>query len=127
MNKKLKSKKNSPKLSLLSFHLTDDILKELIDKKDSSGYTFSNLIVSGVKNPESQIGVYAGSANSYQTFAPLLSKIIKSYHNLNNLKLFKSDWSALKPCTALDEKSKSLILSTRIRVARNVKNYDFSP
>ena len=66
--------------SLLCKYLTQSVWDQLKDKKDSAGYSFKEAIFSGCKNPDSGIGVYAGSADSYAAFAPLFTPIIEFYH-----------------------------------------------
>ena len=41
-------------------------------KKDSFGFGFEDCINSGVKNPDSSVGVYAGSESSYKVFSASL-------------------------------------------------------
>lgn len=57
--------------SLLSKHLSREVWYELKDKEDSVGFTFKNAIFSGCQNTDSGVGVYAGSHDSYHSFAPL--------------------------------------------------------
>lgn len=66
--------------SLLQKHLTVDMWRELRDKHDKFGVSFKQIIFTGCKNPDSSIGVIAGSHDSYHTFAPLFDKIIEDYH-----------------------------------------------
>ncbi|MEA3229216.1 MAG: phosphagen kinase, partial [Campylobacterota bacterium] len=66
------------------------------------------------------IGAYAGDSESYDIFSPLLNPIIEEYHNFSQKKKHKSnlnpdDFNAVNP-----DKENSYILSTRIRVARNI-------
>jgi hypothetical protein len=60
--------------------LTRDLFNDLITKKDKMGFPFKDAIYSGCKNTDSGIGVYAGSHDSYTTFAPFFDKIIEDYH-----------------------------------------------
>jgi hypothetical protein len=46
------------------------------DQKDAMGFSFKDCILSGCANIDSEIGVYAGSANSYHAFAPLFNQIV---------------------------------------------------
>jgi arginine kinase len=112
--------------SMLSEFLTDEIWNNLKDKKDKSGFTFRQLINSGIVNPNSSIGVYAGSADSYVTFAPLLDKIIEKYHGHSANAKHESRWdvSKLNDLKDLDPEKKYCI-STRIRVARNFASERF--
>jgi len=57
--------------SLLYKHLDSNVWEQLKDKKDAAGFGFRQAIFSGCKNPDSGIGVYAGSHDSYTTFAAL--------------------------------------------------------
>ena len=66
--------------SLLSKCLTRDVWEKLKDKKDKYGFSFKQVIFSGCKWTNSGVGVYAGSHDSYYTFAPFFDKIIQEYH-----------------------------------------------
>jgi len=108
--------------SLLAKHLTKEVFEQLKDKKTSNGFTLHDVIKSGVKNPDSVIGAYAGDEESYLVFAPLFDKIIKDYHGFKTANFHKSNLNPnylFAPNPDIDNK---YIISTRIRVARNVKN-----
>lgn len=62
--------------SLLQKHLNYDLFKRYESKKDKQGVSFKHLIFSGCKHPDSEIGVYAGSQDSYHTFKDLFDPII---------------------------------------------------
>lgn len=62
--------------SLLKTALTQEIWNEYKDKSDAAGVSFKQCIFSGCKNPDSHIGAYAGSADSYTTFAKFFDKIV---------------------------------------------------
>ena len=66
--------------SLLSKHLTETVYNKYKGKKDKSGVSFEQCILSGAQNVDSGIGVYAGSHDSYTTFEDLFDKIIEEYH-----------------------------------------------
>ena len=110
--------------SLLKKCLTPDVWNALKNKKDSFGCTLGHVINSGVQNEDSGIGVYAGGPETYTVFAPLMDKIIESYHGLKTTDNHTSDWdvSKLSFPSALDD---SYCVSTRIRVARNLAGYPF--
>jgi len=61
-------------------YLSRDIWNELKEKKDPYDYSFREAIFSGIRNTDSGIGVYAGSHDSYDTFAPMFDKVIEDYH-----------------------------------------------
>jgi len=73
---------------------------------------------------DSGIGVYAGSHDSYYTFAPLFDKIIEDYHGhkKNDKHIANMDYTQLN-CPPFPADEDSMILSTRIRVARNMADY----
>jgi len=52
--------------------LTEEIWNQLKNVKDQFGFTIDKVVNSGVKNPDSNIGVYCGSKDSYRVFAPFL-------------------------------------------------------
>lgn len=61
--------KDGERGSLLSKYLTEEVWKQLHDKKDSLGVSFKTCIMSGCQNTDSGIGVYAGSPDSYSAFS----------------------------------------------------------
>lgn len=76
-----------------------------------------------MKNPDSSIGVYAGSADSYKVFAPFFDKIIQTYHGHGPLDRHVTDWSIGKIPTEPLDPNNDFIISTRIRFARNASEY----
>ena len=106
--------------SLLCKYLSKDIFEELKDKKTKNGFGLTDVIKSGVKNADSGIGVYAGDAESYTVFSKLFDPIIAEYHGFSKddkhiSNLDSSDLRAGNP-----DPPGNYILSTRIRVARNL-------
>jgi len=110
-------------LSLIKKHLTLEIFNAIGRQKTDSGFTLANAICSGLKNPDSSIGVYAGDAQSYQTFALVLDPIISEYHGFLKGQKHLSDFAPLD-LPFLDPEG-IYIKSTRIRVARNLKGFCF--
>jgi hypothetical protein len=100
----------------------------LKDKKDKHGFTFREAIFSGCKNTDSGIGVYAGSHDSYKVFAPFMDKIVEDYHKHGKSAKHVSDMDAKKlNCPPLAEADAAMIVSTRIRVGRNLADYPLGP
>ena len=113
--------------SLLCKYLTKEVFEELKDKKTANGFTLAQAINSGVVNIDSGIGVYAGDEESYTTFAPLFDKIIEDYHGFkpedrHQSNLNPNDLNAPNP-----DPDGEFIISTRIRVGRNVANMPLGP
>ena len=82
------------------------------------------MIFSGSKWTESGVGVYAGSHDSYYSFAPLFDKIISEYHGHGKNDKHKSDMDYTKlNCPKFPADEDAMINSTRIRVGRNFADY----
>jgi arginine kinase len=114
--------------SLLRKNLTPAIWNQLKDKADKHGFTFKQAIFSGCKNVDSGIGVYAGSHDSYTTFAPLFDKIILDYHKHGKSARHVSDMDASKlKAPPFAPEDAAMIISTRIRVGRNLADYPLGP
>ncbi len=113
--------------SLMAKYFTKEMFEKLKDKKTSNGFSILDAVNSGVENPDSGIGVYAGDEESYKLFAELFDPIIEEYHGFK-----KSDkhQSNLNPddlkAPNLDPKGE-YILSTRIRVGRNLDDMPLGP
>jgi arginine kinase len=100
----------------------------LKNSKDNEGFSFKQAIFSGSKNTDSGIGVYAGSHDSYHTFAPLMDKIIEDYHGHKKGDKHTSNMDyKLLNAPALTGDDALLIKSTRIRVGRNLAKYPLGP
>lgn len=114
--------------SLLMKCLTKQIWHQLKDKKDKYGFTFRQAIFSGCKNTDSGIGCYAGSHDSYKVFAPFFDRIVEEYHKHGKDAKHVSDMDASKlKCPPLPEEDAAMIVSTRIRVGRNLADYPLGP
>jgi len=114
--------------SALSRNLTKEIWEELKDKKDACGVSFKTCIFSGAKNVDSGIGVYAGSHDSYTTFASMFDKVIEEYHKHPKDAKHVSDMDASTlQAPPLPEDEAAMIKSTRIRVGRNLDGYPLGP
>lgn len=113
--------------SLLSKYLSKDIFETLKNRSTKNGFTLEKAINSGIKNPDSGIGVYAGDEESYTTFEELFDCIIEDYHGFGKKdkhvsNLNANDLNAPK-CDIDDE----YIVSTRIRVGRNLDEFPLGP
>jgi creatine kinase len=137
--------------SYLKRYLTPEIFKQLQNKKTACGVTLEDLIRSGVSlpwgaRPIRGCGIYAGDAESYQVFAPLLVPILEDYHhfrqvphpNKSNVSqargrpnpLLRRQVTNLNPGYVLQQKldpEGQYILHTRMRVARSIQGFAFSP
>ena len=115
--------KENPNM-LMKKYCTDEVCEALKDVVTPHGWTLDKAIQSGIDNPDSSIGVYAGDPESYTLLADLFDPIIKDYHNYD-MSGHKSDFSLVGlPIENLDPEGK-YVVSTRIRVARNFAKYAF--
>ena len=114
--------------SAVSRFNTREMWSRFHDQKDAYGVPYKLCIFSGCKNVDSGIGVYAGSHDSYRTFSPLMDKVIEDYHGHKPEDKHVSDMDASKlKCPALPEDEAAMIVSTRIRVGRNLDGYPLGP
>ncbi|MGA8163997.1 MAG: phosphagen kinase [Waddliaceae bacterium] len=96
-------------------------------EKTKFGVTLEHVLKSGMENPDSKIGCYAGDAESYATYSPIFSDVIKKYHDYspnaqNTAGQEKKDFHFTKE----DQDTISgHVVSTRIRVARNLSSFPF--
>lgn len=116
------------KTSLLERHLTPELYQRLQGLKTAEGFTIDDVIRSGRMNPDSSVGVYAGDAESYVLFSEFLDQIIGAYHKFDTTSgRHVTDFDATKiPAIPLDDGGQAVI-STRIRVGRNLRGYPLAP
>ncbi|HCY88418.1 MAG TPA: arginine kinase [Desulfobacteraceae bacterium] len=115
--------------SLIKKHLTPKVYAALSGKKTAAGFTLDAAIRSGLENPDSSIGIYIGDKDAYPLFEKVLAPIIREYHKLEadpfHTRVHRDDFSPVS-LPAPDPEG-SFILSTRIRVARNLNSLPFCP
>ena len=113
--------------SLMAKYLTQEVFNELKDKTTSNKFSLAQVISSGVQNPDSGIGAYVGDEESYEVFASLFDPIIKEYHGFSKDDMHKSNLNPDDLNAPNPDSLGEYILSTRIRVGRNVKNIPLGP
>ena len=107
---------------------TPDIWAKYKDSKDKCGFTFKQAIFSGAKHPDSGIGAYAGSEDSYPAFKDFFDKLIQNYHGHGPDGKHVSDMNAeALDCPPFPEDEAAMIKSTRIRVGRNLADFPLGP
>ena len=86
------------------------------------------MILSGSQNIDSGIGLYAGSHDSYTTFKDLFDKVIEHYHThgVDAKHVSDMDYTKLE-CPPFTGDEAAMILSTRIRVGRNLADFPLGP
>ena len=101
-------------MSLLTRYLTDAHQAALSKRATSNGVRLDDVIRSGLRYPDSSIGVYAPDAQSYDVFRELFEPILENFQApcLSD----RSDLACLNPAA---------VVSTRIRIARNLAGHLF--
>jgi len=113
--------------SLLCKYLTPEIFEALKEKRTANGFTLAEAINSGVENIDSGIGVYAGDKESYTLFAALFDPIIEDYHGFTKDDKHQSNLNPDDLYAPNPDPEGKFIISTRIRVGRNVANLPLGP
>ena len=114
--------------SALAKSLNKEVWDSCHGKKDDAGVSFETCILSGCQNVDSGIGAYAGSHSSYKTFAPLFDQIIDQYHKHGKDAKHVSCMDATQlNCPPLPADEAAMIVSTRIRVGRNLAEFPLGP
>ncbi len=108
--------------SMLCKHLSKEMFENLKSKQTANGFTLKNAINSGVENIDSGIGVYAGDEESYTLFSPLFNPIIQEYHDFGKNDTHQSNMNPDNLYAPNPDPDKKYIVSTRIRVGRNINN-----
>ncbi|MBU0971391.1 MAG: arginine kinase [Proteobacteria bacterium] len=109
--------------ALVKQYLTPKVYEQLACLKTRTGFTLDAAIQSGLCNPDSHIGIYAGDAEAYSLFAPLLDPIVHAYHAVEDPFEHRPGLDPIR-LAPLDP-DKNFIVSSRIRVARNLKGFSF--
>lgn len=114
--------------SLLAKYLTPEVELLLGSARTSRGFRLIDVIRSGVENKDSGCGVYIPDVESLEVFAPLLSRIIQDYHSFGEEDSHRRDLDidSMGHVGDLDPDGE-YIVSTRIRVGRNLDGYPFAP
>jgi len=106
--------------SMLCKHLSTEIYEKLKHTKTANNFSLDDAIRSGIENPDSSIGVYAGDEDSYTLFAPLFDPIIQEYHGFTPQASHQSNMNPHDLHASNPDPEGKYILSTRIRVGRNI-------
>ena len=83
----------------------------------------TRMIITGIKNPDSQMGAYAMYPDDYDLFQPYLDKLIRDYHGITGELKQLSDWDTggLLDLSAIDASLADT--SMRVRVGRNLSAF----
>ncbi|MES2192556.1 MAG: hypothetical protein V4454_20745 [Pseudomonadota bacterium] len=101
-------------MSLLTRYLTGAHHAALSRRVTANGVRLEDVIRSGLRHPDSTIGVYAPDSDSYAVFRELFEPILENFHapSLSH----RTNLACIQPAA---------VVSTRIRVARNLAGHAF--
>lgn len=89
---------------------------------------FLDIIMGGLENDDSGVGVYATRPEDYDTFACFLQPLIREYHGIQGGTKQEHDWNIPLNEYLLTKINPSLKnISMRARVARNVVGWNLPP
>ena len=90
--------------------------------------SFRTCIWSGIYNLDSGIGVYSGSHQGYTTFNKLFDKVIEEYHGHapDSKHISDMNYDGIQNAD-FSEEDERMVVSTRIRVGRNLEGYPLGP
>lgn len=116
--------------ALVKRYLTPDIYTRLSRLETPAGFTLDQAIRSGLENPDSSIGIYAGDAQAYALFRDIFEPVIREYHGmdrkLDHGRVGEFRAEALTGLANPDPDGE-FIRSSRVRVARNLSGFAFPP
>jgi protein-arginine kinase len=128
---KLAAARAAEHTSLAAKFCTPDIWEQYKDSVSSgpAKWTIARAINSGVMFPHSFVGCHAGDAESYDDFKDFFYPVIQAYHKGFDIETTKhvTDMDPSKITIELSETAQSKIISTRIRVARNLSMFPLNP
>ncbi|MEM7596329.1 MAG: phosphagen kinase [Pseudomonadota bacterium] len=122
--------------SLAAQVCTPELWDKLKDRKSTgpAGWTMARAINTGVMHPDSFVGCHAGDRESYDDFSEFFYPVIEKYHKGFSMEkgsdLQGTPSERMDPgriSVDLSESARSKIISTRIRVARNLSMFPLNP
>lgn len=102
-------------MSLLSRYLDDALTAKLSERMTPGGVRLEDVIRSGLCHPDSSVGIYAPDFQSYSVFHELFDPVLQECRT--PLRVRPEDLACLHPAA---------VVSTRIRVARNLTGHAFT-
>ena len=128
--------------SLWAKHLSDNLLAVgiLCRRTVRSQFGLFDLISTGLSIPESTVGIYMPDEESYRVFYDYLVRIIWDLHRVESFSVYMSEFTKSKdhhfdfpdyidqfPTSLPVSFQSNRIRTTRIRVARNIRNFTINP
>ena len=116
------------KVSLANKYFTKDVAENARELNEENQQRLLDIMMGGLSNDDSGIGVYATRPEDYDIFDFYLEPLIREYHGIQGDTKQEHDWNiptGTYLLTNIDPSMKSV--SMRARVARNVKGWNLPP
>ena len=118
-------------MSLMAQVMTPEIFEKYEDKKTKSGkWTIARAINTGTCYSTSFVGCHAGDLESYSLFSDLFHPVIEAYHKgykVDGTMKHITDMNSSNILVDLTRAAKEKVISTRVRVARNLAFFPLNP
>jgi protein-arginine kinase len=133
---KIKAALAAPHTSLAAKFCTPEIWEKYKDTKSTgpAKWTLARAINSGISHPESFVGCHAGDRESYDDFKDFFYPVIEAYHKGFSMEkgsdlqgTASERMDPTKITVDLSASAQAKIVSTRIRVARNLSMFPLNP
>ncbi|CAK82767.1 unnamed protein product (macronuclear) [Paramecium tetraurelia] len=116
------------KVSLGNKYFTPAVVEKVKGLSDSDQQRFLDVMMGGLSNDDSSVGVYATRPEDYDVFSFYLEPLIREYHKIEGQTKQEHDWNipvGEYVLTKIDSRLEKV--SMRARVARNVKGWNLPP
>jgi creatine kinase len=119
--------------SLMARFMNEEMYEKYKDQVSggNGNWTIARAINTGVMFPRAYMGIHAGDTESYDTYIDIYRPCVEGYHHgfiWDPAHAHRTDLDATHLTTEFTPYCKSIILSTRIRVARNFGgSFTFNP
>ena len=128
---KLEAARAADHTCLAAQFCTPEIWEKYKDLSSSgpAKWSIARAVNSGTMYPHSFVGCHAGDMESYDEFKDFFYPVIQAYHKGFDIEKTKhvTDMDPAKITHALTPEAQSKIISTRIRVARNLSMFPLNP
>ncbi|CAD8121379.1 unnamed protein product [Paramecium sonneborni] len=116
------------KVSLGNKYFTPEVVEQVKKLSGADQQRFLDIMMGGLANDDSSVGVYATRPEDYDVFSFYLQPLIRDYHKIEGETKQEHDWNIPVDeyvLTKIDPKLEKV--SMRARVARNVKGWNLPP
>lgn len=123
-------KKSEGHQSLMAKTMNRELFDKLKDIRTPSGWSIARAINTGTCYPTSFVGCHAGDLESYSEFKELFYPVVEGYHKgykMDGSSKHITDMDSSKIKVELEKAALDKIITTRIRMARNLSFFPLNP